>query len=232
MIFTGTLQPLGDIVAIAKGYHWTPLIFNNKADFTSGAYILSPLEEASRDPTQNAGFTIAWLNANQTTRVTSYSLRNSLDPAPSPLPSPVQTTFSPRQIPPRTNSSFFRNNSNGAASPSSSPPANRSPSNKRAPILSRILSNATPEAGSQTTYAAFKALPVDPARVRRGSSTGYAEPADDLTGASSCKEAVDIMVDAIRRACEDIGNIHGDIISDGDVVRSVLIAMFSEHLFC
>lgn len=44
-----------------------------------GAYILSPLEEASRDPLQNAGFIITWLNNNQTTRVTSYSLRNSLD---------------------------------------------------------------------------------------------------------------------------------------------------------
>lgn len=86
-------------------------------------------------------------------------------------------------------------------------------------MLSRILYNATPEVGSQTTYAAFKALPVDPARVRRGSSTGYAEPADDLTGASSCKEAVNIMVDAIRCACEDIGNIHGNLVSNVDVVR-------------
>jgi phosphatidylinositol 4-phosphatase len=69
------------------------------------------------------------------------------------------------------------------------------------------------------TFAAFKALPVDPARTRRGSSTGFAEPADDLTGASTCKEAVDLMVDMIQRACEDLGSVHGNIVTDGEVVR-------------
>ncbi|KAF7974824.1 hypothetical protein HWV62_11181 [Athelia sp. TMB] len=195
-----TRAPLGDILNITKG-----------------AYILSPLEEASRDPSQNSGFTITWLNTNQTTRVTSYSLRNSLDPAPSPLPSPVQANFG-SQLPRK--SSYIQSFSRSSP-PSSPPPNNRSFSNKRAPVLSRIISNAAPEVGSQTTFAAFKALPIDPARIRRGSSTStaYAEPADDLTGAASCKEAVDIIVDAIRRACEDIGNVHGDLIIDGDVVR-------------
>jgi hypothetical protein len=80
------------------------------------------------------------------------------------------------------------------------------------------LSNATPAVGSETTYAAFKALPVDPTRIRQGSSTGYAEPADDLTGASSCKEAVDLMVGTIRRACEDLGSGQREF-KDGDVVK-------------
>lgn len=53
-------------------------------------------------------------------------------------------------------------------------------------------------------------LPIDPTRVRRGSSYGstieYSQAADELTGAANCKEAVDLVVDVIRRACEDVGS--------------------------
>src|SRR6266403_1733600 len=52
-----------------------------------GAYIISPLEEASRDPVQNAGFVVEWRNTRHRTRVTSYSLRNSVDLPSSPSPS-------------------------------------------------------------------------------------------------------------------------------------------------
>ena len=57
-------------------------------------------------------------------------------------------------------------------------------------------------------------------RVQNGSR--YTEPADDLASATSCKEAVDIIVDAIKRACEDVGNASGDdFVTEGDIVRSV-----------
>jgi hypothetical protein len=68
-------------------------------------------------------------------------------------------------------------------------------------------------------FAAFKALPIDPTRTQPGSGTGYTEPADDLTGASTCREAIDFMVDMIRRACEDLGVTHGNLVTNGDVVR-------------
>jgi hypothetical protein len=48
----------------------------------------------------------------------------------------------------------------------------------------------------------------------------YAEAADELSGAASCREAVDMIVDCIRRACEDAG-VDGGFVSDGDVVRWV-----------
>lgn len=190
----------------------------------AGAYILSPLEEASRDPMQNAGFVVKWINTNQTTRVTSYSLRNSLDlSSPPASPAPTKSSFSARPLI-RASSSFIRRSIDSAAQqqPASPPPltSRTLPSSaKKGPVLSKILSDATAGAGGPTTYAAFKTLPVDPTRARRGSD--YSEPADDLTGAATCKEAVDIMVDAIRRACEDLGNVHPDIVTDGDVVRSV-----------
>ncbi|KAE9409523.1 hypothetical protein BT96DRAFT_872168 [Gymnopus androsaceus JB14] len=185
-----TRVPLGDVVGIKKG-----------------AYILSPLEEASRDPLQNAGFVITWLNNNQTTRVTSYSLRNSIESnASSSLPStPVI-----------------------AKTPVPTTPSTPTPS-----TLSTILSNASlssPGPGSggvNTTFAAFKMLPIDPARVRRASSYGSetardysytSQGADELTGAANCQEAVEMVVDVIRRACEDIGSARQKFIVDEDVV--------------
>lgn len=187
-----------------------------------GAYILSPLEEASRDPKQNAGFIISWRNNNQTTRVSSYSLRNSPDLAGSPSMSPIVTNALASRPLPFTANSFFRKGLDSASSSPSSFPFSRAISSsgfKKGPILSRILSNATPAIGSETTYAAFKALPVDPTRIRRGSSTGYAEPVDDLTSASTCQEAVDIMIHNIRGACEKLGSGEGEFVKDGDVVK-------------
>ncbi|EPQ58006.1 hypothetical protein GLOTRDRAFT_114553 [Gloeophyllum trabeum ATCC 11539] len=168
-----TRVPLGDITKISKG-----------------AYILSPLEEASKNPLQNAGFVVTWLNNNQDTRVTSYSIRNSIETL-SPPSSPI--TSSPGKLP----------------SSLSSP--------RKGSKLSRVLSNAASDGSSATSYAAFKVLPLDPARTRRGSGN-FEEPADDLTGATNCKEAVDLIVDAIERACKDVGNTHDSFVVDEDVV--------------
>jgi phosphatidylinositol 4-phosphatase len=185
-----------------------------------GAYILSPLEEASRDPVQNAGFMVSWLNTNQTTRVSSY-FRNSLDLAVSPPSTDGKLAFATRTIT-RASSPFTRRSLDGAPSSSSSSLNSRtlpSGSPRNSPMLSKILSNVSPVFGSHTTFAAFKALPVDPTRTGPGADAGYAEPADDLTGASTCKEAVELMVDMIRRACEDIDNPHGNLVTKGDVVK-------------
>ncbi|KAI8989706.1 SacI homology domain-containing protein [Trametes punicea] len=169
-----TRVPLGDIVGITKG-----------------AYILSPLEEASRDPLQNAGFIVSWHNSqDQDTRVTSYSIRNSLDLSTPP------------------------------ASPSSPTASRYSMTAPRKSILplSRILTNAAaPVAGRETAYAAFKALPIDPARARRESGS-FIQTADELANAKNCKEAVDMIVDAIYQACKDIGNDHPGFVTEADVV--------------
>jgi len=168
-----TRVPLGDITKISKG-----------------AYILSPLEEASKDPLQNAGFIITWFNSNQDTRVSSYSVRNSAESSSVPS-SPVTAT-------------------------SIRPPVLPSPSQKGSK-LSRILSNAAPDVSSDTSFAAFKALSIDPARTRRGSGS-FEEQADDLTGATNCKEAVDLIVEAIERACKDVGCAHDGFVVEEDVV--------------
>lgn len=88
--------------------------------------------------------------------------------------------------------------------------------------------NLTPPSPSSAlgdiAFAAFKVLPVDPARVRSGSAAGYAEPADDLAGATTCKEVVDLMVNAVRQACHNAMNGRGPrddfvIVQEEDVMR-------------
>ncbi|KAH9945870.1 SacI homology domain-containing protein [Epithele typhae] len=172
-----TRVPLGEIVGITKG-----------------VYILSPLEEASRDPLQNAGFVVTWNNSDrQDTRVASYSIRNSLDFANTP-PSP----------PPRKTGSRF-----SIALP-------RRPTLPMA--LSRVLAEtAGPTAGQETIFAAFKALPVDPARARRETGS-FIQSQDDYTTAQNCKEAVDLIVNAIQQACKDLGNEHQGLLEEADVV--------------
>ncbi|KAG5645593.1 hypothetical protein DXG03_005731 [Asterophora parasitica] len=184
-----TRVPLGDIIGISKG-----------------AYILSPLEEASRDPVQNAGFVMTWHNSNQITRATSYSVRRSLDVPP---PTPIRATLS--------GLAATRQTAINAGTM-----LTRGLTRTKLPVLSNILTNATTTEGAETTFAAFKVLLIDPARIRRGSSIGgnfdYTEAADELSGASNCKEAADLIVDSIRSACKDIGGAHGEFITNEDVV--------------
>ncbi|KAG1770369.1 SacI homology domain-containing protein [Suillus placidus] len=178
----------------AKMYICIPL--GAIARLEKGAYIISPLEEASRDPVQNAGFSVYWHASDKISmRMTSYSIRNCPEDAPTRSPPAGSVSGSsqfkpmlPRREPTKT--------------------ANLSG------IMSKVSENAA--GATNVCFAAFKALPVDPARVRSGSSTGYAEPADDLAGATTCKQVVEMMVESIKRACEDAGN--SPVIMDRDVV--------------
>ncbi|KAF8809037.1 hypothetical protein BYT27DRAFT_7095382, partial [Phlegmacium glaucopus] len=155
-----------------------------------GAYILSPLEESSCDPEQNAGFVLTWLTSNQESRVTSYSVRNSLDLASPSPPTPTSASF-----------------------------GNRRRSSRNATI-SNVLASSSLGFGTQT-FVAFKVLPIDAARTRRETSAigdQYVEISDEMQGASSCREAADLIVDRIYRACEDIGGGQGRFVTEEDVV--------------
>lgn len=151
---------------------------------------------------------ITWRNTNQDTRVTSYSIRNSVD-----LSSPPS---SPR-LAPSSRANHTPRHGSGQLS-------------QRDSQLSRILTRAaSPALNGEVTFAAFKALPIDPARSRRENGSFF-EPADELTGANNCKEAVDMMVDAIHRACLDIGNGSEDFIKEEDVVSCVVSESWSACL--
>jgi hypothetical protein len=257
-----TRIPLRDIVGIIRGHSLTPkLLALPHLTVISGAYIVSPLEEASRDPIQNAGFSVEWRNAHQFTRVTSYCVRNSVEISASPtgpyvvsLDTPSTSRFSgssptvqpplstprPSVSPKRTaasaSSASDRRGNAPSMKPRPPPLLPRAPTRSR---LSRLLYSTAPPAlapltspGSDaaaagaTSFAAFKALPIDPARTRRDDSSGsstFVEPAaapDEFAG--TCREAVDYMVDSIVRACIDASD--GDsvpVVRQEEIVRSV-----------
>ncbi|KIJ17485.1 inositol-polyphosphate 5-phosphatase [Paxillus involutus ATCC 200175] len=189
-----TCVPLGTIVKVTKG-----------------AYILSPLEEASRDPIQNAGFSVTWLNTDLvSSRTASYSYENN----------PMDISFA--------SGNQFGSRSTGDNKSSASQIRGGAKRISISSRISRIMSTTSTARSTvsddraqsgDTSFAAFKVLPVDPARVRSESTTGYAEPADDLAGATTCKEAVDLIADAIKRACHDMGGASdGNFIFEEDIV--------------
>lgn len=86
--------------------------------------------------------------------------------------------------------------------------------------LSRLLSRAAePAQAGDSVFAAFKTLPIDPARLRRATGS-IVEPADELNGAKNCKEAVDLIVESIVKACREVGAGHqADFVVEQPVVR-------------
>ncbi|KIJ26452.1 hypothetical protein M422DRAFT_272497 [Sphaerobolus stellatus SS14] len=164
-----------------------------------GIYILSPLEEASRRPADNYGFLISYNSSGLTTRVSSYSVRNTITVSP-----PPSTATAPLPKPP--------------------PPFQRLLSNSTA-SLSKILTNvAIPngdDADDKTVVAAFKALPVEKEKNRGGRDrqTDESRPDDDaMADARNCQEAVDVMVEMIRKACEDVGSAGEGFVMEQDIV--------------
>ncbi|KAK0483841.1 SacI homology domain-containing protein [Armillaria novae-zelandiae] len=168
-----TRVPLGDIIGITKG-----------------AYILSPLEEASRDPEQNAGFVIEWLSSREITRVTSYSVKNSLDL--SAISPPLKCNIS-------SLGSKYKSMTVG-------------PGRADRVTLSSILGNGHAN-DMDKTFAAFKMLPIDPTRSRSQSAGS-----EEVEIAGSCREAVNMVVERIKRACEDVGGVDSGFVREGDVV--------------
>jgi hypothetical protein len=170
-----------------------------------GAYILSPLQETSRDPLENYGFMINYRPSSKiTTRITTYSIRNQ-PPSPS-LPSSL--------MPSRKGSLFD----------SLKPSPSRTKSTSRTSLrLSKVLSNAAfSNLGSETAFVAFKALPVDGNIGENGISEGSQSPIVTARSAKTCKESVDIVVETIRRVCIEVGTLQEPTaITEGDIVRYV-----------
>ena len=261
--------PLGDIIGITKG------ALSHKADHVGaslmvmglllGAYILSPLEEASRDPEQNYGFMIHWLTRHEEARATSYSVRNEFSPtmsagfsakrsgsrsnsmaAPLGTFTSAMTARSPglagRSTMPRRNTytigkgvvatsstsaapTLFSDRQQSASPPSPGPRIAPSPlSSKTNSTVGSLGTKSKSKAqraaeklgqvevlleASEKSFAAFKVLPIDPARIRRagsGSVGSYAEVGDEVAqGARTCKEAAELMVGTLVEACEDVG---------------------------
>jgi hypothetical protein len=158
------------------------------------------------------------------TRITSYSVRNSLDTIARPA-APLANRVTIKSLSAAATSSIGR-------IPATLGRTGSAASALSARLLSASVNGADP-ADARTSFAAFKVLPIDPARTRRASSVGgdgaYVDTAEELSGAGSCREAVDLMVDSIRRACEDMGNdgrvVDGTatLVAEEDVVGCVVV---------
>jgi hypothetical protein len=153
-----------------------------------GAYILSTLEEGSRDVQQNYGFMVHYNSTDETTRVTSYSIRNKASGSDSMPNSPMSDRFPSSGSPPET-----------------------------AGLLSRALSSSGSEGTQSESFVAFKALPIDPARARRTTGS-FEESTDSLPFVKTCKEAVDVITEAIRQACSEIGSAGEGFVVEEDIV--------------
>ncbi|CAE6441727.1 unnamed protein product [Rhizoctonia solani] len=119
-----------------------------------GAYILSTLHEASKDPAENYGFSITYRIMHQDIRLTTYSMRNQ--PA---LPPPSPST-GPNEEAPKTPTTSQQ------AQASVIPLLRRASSVRRgAGMLSQILSASAPPPSpggipNDLETVSFKALPV------------------------------------------------------------------------
>ncbi|QRV85813.1 phosphatidylinositide phosphatase SAC2 [Ceratobasidium sp. AG-Ba] len=174
--------PLGDIVSIKQG-----------------AYILSTLHEASKDPIENYGFSITYRNTHQDIRLTTYSMRNKPAlPSPtlsstdniSPQITPVPTPTTPRAtFPPLKRASVLRRGSG---------------------MLSQILSSsaANVDAVSDIETVSFKALPV-------------LDVHPDQVGVApvTCRDVARRIVRDVWAGCKSIGNGHQNgFVVDEDIV--------------
>lgn len=189
----------------------------------SGAYIISPLQDAGRDPLQNYGFMVSYRQSNEvTTRMTTYSIKNipSVEGTPSSMFSPLSeetsNSLSPSISPP---SSPRRPPAQHRAS---SPASNLRRSTKRNSMLANMLS--TVPMGNEAAFACFKALPVDFTKERVGLN-GFGFEATDAPASvrkeSTCKDDIDRLCTTIREACQAVGVDGKNLILERDIVRCV-----------
>jgi hypothetical protein len=158
-----------------------------------GIYILSPLEEASRNSDDNFGFLISYLPSGLTTRVTSYSVRNTVgDAGPFRPSTPISRLLT-----------------SGKGSRGST-------------VLSKLLSNVALATGAGTggaaVTAAFKALPAEHIK-------GTSDVEDPVASATTCRDAVNLIVELMHEACVDVGSAGPGFVVEEDIVRYVTPCM-------
>jgi len=210
----------------------------------SGAYILSPLQDAGRDVSQNYGFIVSYRPLNQViTRVTSYSVNNMApvpdevgemgDPLTVSRPSPVNMTSAatiwpvPSSPRPTTLSHAQRSSLSGmsAASGGKNSTGPRRPPHRS---LSKLLTSTAPTTtgGDEVVYVAFKALPVDHAvQEREEDGSRFTQPRHtefrqiERPVGKTCKEVVDDMCAQIVEACDNAGLEGSSLLIEKDVVK-------------
>lgn len=184
--------------SLEKVNEFTRIPLKSITSLQKGAYILSALQEAGRDPTDNAGFVVTFAAADESTRYSTYSLDNT-------LPTPTTPTSTISQV-------SSKAADGGPLKPEAKRNRARTLSFKRKSIMK--LADVDPDTSE---FFAFKALP-------REFVSAQPHPEDDedeefaLESNETCMATVDRIVKRIREQCAKEHKIGDDFVVDMDVV--------------
>lgn len=199
--------------SLEKVNEFTRIPLKSITSIEKGAYILSALQEASRDPAENSGFVINFSPADEDRRFSTYSLRNRAPTSPN-----VTTADLPERSPSLRRLSF------------SSPRSIKSPlSRSRSRASSRAsskLRNDTPMAHVEHSpidpdaaqFFAFKALPREFAPPPTTSDDDEEYEDVVLEANETCRATVDRVTRRIKDACVRLGGDEEDFVVEKDVV--------------
>jgi len=229
-----TRVPLGNIVGIQKG-----------------AYILSPLQEAGKDRSQNYGFTVSYRPLDQVmTRVTSYSMNNMpvVQEDPLSMTAAVESMTISHQSPPTSPRRAHHHRTTSATSAGSNN-SKKQQQNSQRRSLSKLLSNVPSAHGDEVVFVAFKCLPMDYAKERDPTSSSAETFGRSMDGGGStgyvgrkgmtCQDKVEEMCALLVSACVDAGGgyVEGglkfltekDIVSLSEAQRSTPVFAKAEY---
>lgn len=186
--------------SLEKVNEFTRIPLKSITSLQKGAYILSALQEAGRDPTENAGFVVTFAAADESTRYSTYSLDNTL---PTPTPTTPTSTISKASASTSTDDNPLK--------PDSKRNRARTLSFKRKSIMK--LADVDPDTSE---FFAFKALP------REFVAQPHPEEDEDeefaLESNETCLATVDRIVKRIRDQCAKVHQVADEFVVDKDVV--------------
>jgi len=207
--------------SLEKVNEFTRIPLKSITSIEKGAYILSALQEAGRDATENAGFVINFSPVDEDRRYSTYSIRHR---------EPTSPAVSSIKLP----SSRSR-----AASAASKKSLSLTPKSILSPLRSSPSTPTTPhtpipivehsEVGDTVEFFAFKALPREfVSRTRSDASSNHSdsdeEDEDDfaLESNETCRATVDRIARRISEQCVRAGGGDGalpqDLVVEKDVV--------------
>ncbi|BEJ10777.1 hypothetical protein CspHIS471_0101990 [Cutaneotrichosporon sp. HIS471] len=177
---------------LEKVNEFTRIPLKSITSIQKGAYILSALQEAGRDATENAGFVVRFSPADEGTRYSTFSIR-AKDVA---TPAPKSLLGTPTKL------------KRSSKSPASTP---KTPKTPEAVVE---LSAVNPDADE---FFAFKALPREFA-ARNGPASDDEDDDVGLEAGETCAATVDRIVRRITDQCARVHTIGDDFVENKDVV--------------
>lgn len=191
--------------SLEKVNEFTRIPLKSITSLQKGAYILSALQEAGRDPTENAGFVVNFASADESTRYSTYSLDNTL-PAPPATPSASSTI---------SNASTAAGAEGGPLKADAKRGRARTLSFKRKSVLK--VSDVDP---NSSEFFAFKALPREFARQPLPEDLDGDDDDEEfaLEQNETCRATVDRIVRRIRDQCAKVHPVGEGFVEDKDVV--------------